>query len=92
MYIIHGEGKKKKKKKEGKKEKKNKMEKILDRITKKKKGENLGSNYKKKEKKKEKKIASYEIFNAERVWKVRERSHARIKKSIIEKMKNREGT
>ena len=47
---------------------------------------------KKKEKKKEKKIASYEIFNAERVWKVRERSHARIKKSIIEKMKNREGT
>lgn len=33
---------------------------------------NLGSNYKKK------KIAPYEIFNAERVWKVRERSHARI--------------
>lgn len=77
VYIIHGEGKKKKKKKEGKKEKKNKMEKILVRIRK---------------KKKEKKIASYEIFNAERVWKVRERSHARIKKSIIEKMKNREGT
>lgn len=76
MYNSR-EGKKKRKKKEGKKEKKNKMEKILVRIRK---------------KKKEKKIASYEIFNAERVWKVRERSHARIKKSIIEKMKNREGT